>query len=83
VRASSHHGYGPGWVALGRAGYRVAGGSHAGTVEPAGFDRITPPRRIDLVALEPLAAADPELDFAVTPPWRKRVWVDPEYERTD
>jgi hypothetical protein len=83
VRASSHHGYGPGWVAPSRAGYRVAGGSHAGTVEPAEFDRITPPRRIELVALEPLAAADRDLDFAVTPPWRKRVWIDPEYEGTD
>ena len=83
VRASSHHGYGPGWVPISRAGYRVAGGSHAGTVEPAEFDRITPPRRIDLVALEPIAAAGPDPDFAVTPPWRKRVWVDPEYEGTD
>jgi hypothetical protein len=83
VRASSHHGYGPGWVPVSRAGYRVAGGSHAGTVEPAEFDRITPPRRLEVVALEPIAAADPGVEFAVTPPWRKRVWVDPEYEGTD
>lgn len=83
VRASSHHGYGPGWLPLSRAGYRVAGGSHAGSVEPAEFDRLTPPRRIEVVALEPVAAAHPGTDFAVTPPWQKRVWLDPEYEGTD
>lgn len=83
VRASSHHGYGPGWVEPGRAGYTAAGGSHAGTVEPAEFDRITPPRRIEAVPLEPLARERPRTAFAVIPPWRKRVWLDPEYEGTD
>lgn len=83
VRASAHHGYGPGWVEVGRAGYTAAGGSHAGTVEPAEFDRITPPRRIEAVPLEPIARAHPRTEFAVTPPWRKRVWLDPEYEGTD
>ena len=84
VRASAHHGYGEGWVAAREAAYRVAGGSHAGTVrQPAGFDRITPARRLHLVALEPIVAAGVGARFAVTPPWRKRVWRDPEYEGTD
>jgi hypothetical protein len=84
VRASSHHGYGQGWYPAARAAYRVAGGSHAGTVrQPAGFARITTPGRLRLVALEPIAAAHPETRFAVAPPWRKRVWRDPEYEGTD
>lgn len=84
VRASAHDGYGAGWTPAARAAYRVAGGSHAGTVsQPAGFDRITTPRRLRLTALEPIAAAHPETPFAITPPWRKRVWLDPEYEGTD
>jgi hypothetical protein len=56
----------------------VSGGSHAGNA--AGLphvDRFTPGRRVHLVPFEPLAAAaDPA--FAVSPPWRKRVWRDPE-----
>jgi hypothetical protein len=82
VRASSHHGYGPGWLPADEAAYRVAGGSHAGTVEPAGFDRLTNPRRLAVIPLEPIAAED-ETEFAVTPPWQKVVWLDPEYEGTD
>ena len=56
VRASSHHGYGPGWRPAEGAAYTVAGGSHAGTVEPAEFDRITTPRRLGVIPLEPIAA---------------------------
>jgi hypothetical protein len=83
MRASSHHGYGPGWIAAAEAeAYRVSGGSHAGTVEPSGFSRITNPRRLDVIPLEPVAETD-ESEFAVTPPWLKRVWLDPEYEGTD
>ena len=82
VRASSHHGYGPGWLPAEGAAYRVAGGSHAGTVEPSGFDRITNPRRLGVIPLEPIAATD-ETEFAVTPPWEKVVWRDPEYGGTD
>jgi hypothetical protein len=56
----------------------VSGGSHAGNA--AGIphaDRFTPGRRVHLVPLEPLATvAGPA--FAVSPPWRKRVWLDPE-----
>ncbi len=83
VRASSHRGYGPGWIPAEDAAYRVSGGSHAGTVEPSGFDRLTPKHRLEVIPLEPIAAAHPETAFAVTPPWRKRVWLDPEYEGTD
>jgi hypothetical protein len=82
-RASAHHGYGPGWEPLSRAGYTVSGGSHAGTVEPADFDRITPPRRLGLIPLEPIAAVHPDTQFAIAPPWFKRVWLEPEYEGTD
>ncbi len=61
----------------------VSGGSHAGNVagEQDG-DRRTPSRRVHLIALEPIAAADPTR-FAISPPWRKRVWRDPEAEGTE
>ncbi|MDX6581681.1 MAG: hypothetical protein QOI10_865 [Solirubrobacterales bacterium] len=83
VRASAHYGYGPGWEPAGDSSYTVSGGSHAGTVEPAEFDRITTPRRLALIPLEPIADADPDTEFAITPPWYKRVWLEPEYEGTD
>ena len=82
VRASSHHGYGPGWTPASGAVFRVSGGSHAGTLRPAGFGRVTKPRRLRLIALEPIVAGE-RARFAITPPWRKRVWLDPEYEGTD
>jgi hypothetical protein len=82
-RASAHQGYGPGWEPLSRAGYTVSGGSHAGTVEPADFDRITTPRRLSLIPVEPIADEHPDTAFAITPPWYKRVWLEPEYEGTD
>jgi hypothetical protein len=83
VRASAHFGYGPGWKPAEDSAYTASGGSHAGTVEPAEFDRITTPRRLGLVPLEPIAEADPDTEFAITPPWYKRVWLDPEYDGTD
>ncbi len=61
----------------------VSGGSHAGNA--AGHyerSRFTPGRRVHLVALEPIAATDAST-FAVTPPWRKKVWRDPEASGTD
>lgn len=61
----------------------VSGGSHAGNA--AGIphvDRFTPGRRVHLIPLEPIAAADTAA-FAVSPPWRKRVWRDPEAGGTD
>jgi hypothetical protein len=63
----------------------VSGGSHAGNVN--GFlriDRVTPGRRVHLVPLEPIVAEEGgAYRFAVSPPWRKQVWRDPEAEGTD
>ena len=97
-RASSHHGYnfirGPGnWASdagfaahdgWGQASHLlfVSGGSHAGNAFAfTGFGRFTPGRRVHLVPLEPIAA-DSEYEFAVSPPWQKEVWRDPEDEGT-
>jgi hypothetical protein len=63
----------------------VSGGSHAGNAN--GFlriDRVTPSRDVHLVPLEPIADDEgAAYDFAVSPPWRKRVWRDPEASGTD
>lgn len=58
--------------------WRVARGSHAGhlTTAPRGR-RFTPAAAIELLPLETVAAKLPQ-DYAVTPPWRKRVYRDPE-----
>ena len=81
VGARPHGGWGPETHAV-----FVSGGSHAGNAE--GFvgdvDRIVPGRRVHLVPLEPVAAAEGDAyRFAVTPPWRKKVWRDPEATGTD
>lgn len=56
----------------------VSGGSHAGNVRAlAEIDRLTPGRRVHLIPLERIAGAG-AATFAVTPPWRKQVWHDPE-----
>ena len=61
----------------------VSGGSHAGNVEAStAIDRMTPGSRVHLVPLEALAA-ESGAGFAISPPWRKRVWLDPEAEGTD
>jgi hypothetical protein len=83
VRASAHHGYGPGWEPADDADYRVSGGSHAGTIEPADYTRMTPAERLALIPLEPIAADEPDTEFAITPPWYKHAWLEPEYEGTD
>jgi len=60
----------------------VSGGSHAGNA--AGIPHVgsfTPGNRVHLVPLEPIAATD-RTAFAVSPPWRKEVWRDPEAEGT-
>jgi hypothetical protein len=60
----------------------VSGGSHAGNA--LGFpqgDRFTPGRRVHLIPLEPIAAED-HSTFAISPPWRKKVWRDPEASGT-
>ena len=60
----------------------VSGGSHAGNA--AGIphvDHFTPGRRVHLIPLEPVAAGD-RTSFAISPPWLKKVWRDPEAEGT-
>lgn len=98
-RASSHHGYSyshtmrnwgsdAGIVSSGGWGSAtplllVSGGSHAGSVVGlADTDRFTPGRRIHLIPLEPIAVIS-TARFAVSPPWRKKAWLDPEAEGTD
>lgn len=61
----------------------VSGGSHAGNA--AGIPHVgsfTPGSRVHLIPLEPIALTDGTA-FAVSPPWRKEVWRDPEAEGTD
>ncbi|HET7120011.1 MAG TPA: hypothetical protein VFI17_02025 [Solirubrobacterales bacterium] len=57
----------------------VSGGSHAGAAldTPEGVDRYIPGRRVHLIPLEPIAEQT-RAWFAVSPPWRKQVWRDPE-----
>ncbi len=83
VRASAHHGYGPGWEPAEDAFYRVSGGSHAGTIKAADYARMTPPDHLGLIPLEPIAEDEPDTQFAITPPWYKRAWLEPEYTGTD
>lgn len=93
-RASSHHGYNyllsksnwgsdagvvahDGWGPETRL-LLVSGGSHAGNA--AGFadaNRYVPGHRIHLIPLESIAATSSD-QFAVSPPWLKEVWRDPE-----
>jgi hypothetical protein len=62
----------------------VSGGSHAGNARAIrGVARTTPRERLSLIPLEPIAARRPGERFAVTPPWLKDVWRDPEAEGTD
>jgi hypothetical protein len=63
----------------------VSGGSHAGNANAfLRIDRIAPGRRVHLIPLEAVAAAEGDAHrFAVSPPWRKRVWRDPEAAGTD
>lgn len=92
-RASSHHGYNyfltdnnwlsdAGLVAHDGWGPEthlllVSGGSHAGNAAGmANTDRYTPGRRVHLVPLEPIAGDGAE--FAISAPWLKQVWLDPE-----
>jgi hypothetical protein len=61
----------------------VSGGSHAGNA--AGIphvDHFTPGRRVHLIPLEPIATTDAST-FAISPPWCKKVWNDPEAAGTD
>jgi hypothetical protein len=91
-RATSHHGYN-GWQPDGDR-YYISGGSHAGRPLAGAtrswialgvaraIARSTKDRRLVLIPLETLADRE-RYSFAVSPPWRKRVWFDPEYGGTD
>lgn len=61
----------------------VSGGSHAGnTAGIPHIERLTPRNQVHLIPFEAIAATS-VAHFAVNPPWRKRVWRDPEAEGTD
>ena len=63
--------------------YYISGGSHAGTARmPGGVSRTTKDGRLVLIPLETIPGRD-RYSFAVSPPWRKRVYFDPEYAGTD
>lgn len=98
-RASSHHGYNyfrsdSNWTSdAGIAAHDgwgpathlllVSGGSHAGNaIGSANSDRFIPGPRVHLVPLEPIASRI-AAHFAISPPWQKRVWRDPEADGTD
>jgi len=78
VGARPHNGWGAETRVL-----LVSGGSHAGNAagDQSG-DRLTPGRQVHLVPLEQIAASS-AAGFAISPPWRKHVWRDPEAEGTD
>jgi hypothetical protein len=92
ARATSHHGYN-GWQPDDDR-YYISGGSHAGRPlaapkrsllslrVPRMAARTTKDGRLGLIPLETLPDRD-GYSFAITPPWRKRVWFDPEYAGTD
>jgi hypothetical protein len=57
----------------------VSGGSHAGHVTGAPCCRMTPAGHLNLIPGDPAAAGEllaPH--FAISPPWDKHVWIDPE-----
>lgn len=61
----------------------VSGGSHAGNAfDVRSIERLTPRSRVHLIPLEPMVGAS-EARFTISPPWRKKVWRDPEAEGTD
>lgn len=61
----------------------VSGGSHAGnTAGIPRIERLTPRNRVHLIPLEPIAVST-DARFAINPPWRKKIWRDPEAEGTD
>jgi hypothetical protein len=62
----------------------VSGGSHAGNAKRDDYvpGRRTPGRRLLLIPIESLSAAERAAVFEVVPPWRKPVYTDPESEET-
>jgi hypothetical protein len=77
ARATAHGGYSSGW-APSTGWYRVSGGSHAGQVAPGSVgERTTRAAGLALAPLERLQGLDLQR-FAVSPPWDKDVYRDPE-----
>jgi hypothetical protein len=75
---ATHDGWGPATHIL-----LVSGGSHAGNaIGSANSDHFTPGSRVHLVPLESIASQS-ATRFAISPPWLKRVWSDPEATGTD
>ena len=63
--------------------YYISGGSHAGTARAQrSVSRVTKDGRLELIAIETLPDRE-RYSFAISPPWRKRVYFDPEYGGTD
>jgi hypothetical protein len=63
--------------------YYISGGSHAGAARvQRSLSRTTKDGRLVLIPLETLHGREGN-SFAVSPPWRKRVYFDPEYGGTD
>ena len=61
----------------------VAAGSHAGMTEAdEGDSRRLEPQNVRVLPLEPVVAGGNAPPFAVSPPWEKAVWKDPEYTGT-
>jgi type II secretory pathway pseudopilin PulG len=62
----------------------VSDGSHAGHVHGSDgpVTRWTPASRLQLVPIESLDPGERQTPFAVTPPWRKDVYRDPESQGT-
>jgi hypothetical protein len=61
----------------------ISGGSHAGNARTGKtVSRTTKDHRLRLIPIETLAGRD-SASFAISPPWRKRVYFDPEYGGTD
>jgi hypothetical protein len=98
ARATAHHGYSyelnqsllerlrrppvNGWGPEGDT-YYISGGSHAGTAEvQRSVSRTTKDGSLVLIPIETLPNRD-AYSFAISPPWRKRVYFDPEYGGTD
>jgi hypothetical protein len=80
VGARNHNGWGPetGLVF-------VSGGSHAGNAKanPLRYSHLTPAGQLALVPLEPAAAGGQQTPrFAISAPWLKLAWRDPEAEET-
>jgi hypothetical protein len=62
----------------------ISGGSHAGNVRGSPGTRYTLRRYLRLVPLEPIAVGEQRAPyFAISPPWMKDAWFDPEAEGTD